>query len=132
MNSPASLPEPLSACLRRLREQSGLSRSELAERTGFSRPTIWAWETGKSQPRDRNLQMLAQALGIPESELGGQLPRVRLAELAFPAASEWRVGPATTDPSHARRLRILIYASRLCIAAFAGVRARNVHISIDY
>ena len=44
---PASLAENdemLADRLRRLRQERGLSRVELSNRTGFSKPSIWAWE----------------------------------------------------------------------------------------
>src|SRR3546814_12490932 len=55
--------------LRRLRQERGLSRVELSNRTGFSKPSIWAWESGRTMPRRSNLIALADAFGISEREL---------------------------------------------------------------
>lgn len=125
--------ESLPMRLRRLREQSGLSQSELAERTGLSRPTIWAWESGRTQPRHSNLQTLAHALGISEGDLvpadaAVSPPRLDEVETAvLPAAHQGDL-PAAADQ---QRLRIMIYAAKLGIAALAGIEAQNVKISIE-
>ncbi len=123
--------EPLPSRLRRLREQCGLSRSELAERTGLSRPTIWAWESGKTQPRQSNLHTLANALGISEMELvgtpGAILPRGEIDLLG----TGWQSGEIPDGLANPHRLRIMIYAARLSIAALAGINAQNVKISIE-
>jgi DNA-binding XRE family transcriptional regulator len=42
--------ESLGQRLRRLRRGHGMTTGELADSVGVSRPTIWAWETGKSNP----------------------------------------------------------------------------------
>lgn len=125
--------ENLPMRLRRLREQSGLSRSELAQRTGFSRPTIWAWESGKTQPRHNNLHTLAIALGISEVELvvgdaPAPFPRDE-PDALMPSA--WQNGELPAGLANQQRLRIMIYAAKLGIAALAGIKAQNVKISIE-
>ena len=130
-SSPA---EQLSERLRRFREERGMSRSELAERAGLSRPTIWAWESGKTQPRNSNLQTLAAALGISEIELiagresFGSGP---LDEMDVLMTSAWESGELPVGLAHPQRLRIMIYAAKLGIAALAGIKAQNVKISIE-
>src|SRR3546814_5082410 len=59
----------LAGRLLRLRQERGLSRVELSNRTGFSKPSIWAWESGRTMPRRSNLIALADAFGISEREL---------------------------------------------------------------
>ena len=118
--------------LRRFREQSGMTRSQLAERAGLSRPTIWAWECGKTRPRQNNLRTLALALGISEQELIGK-------DCSEPVYNEydplgpvvWSEDRISTRLPNADRLRIMMYAAKLGIAALAGVKARNVKISIE-
>ncbi len=124
--------EPLPARLRRLREQCGMSRSELAERTGLSRPTIWAWESGKTQPRHSNLQTLATALGIPEIDLVGssEATAYRI-EQDVMSPGAWQNSEIPDGLANPQRLRIMIYAARLAIAALAGIKAQNVKISIE-
>src|SRR4051794_30290398 len=50
--------------LRGLREQAGLTQSELAERAGFTRDGIAKWESGSREPSWSNVLALAQALGV--------------------------------------------------------------------
>ena len=47
----------------------GLSLGEIAARLGVSKPTVWAWEHGKSRPVERRLAALADALGVTPSGL---------------------------------------------------------------
>lgn len=48
----------VSAELRHLREQAGLSQADLAERAGYSAKTIKRWEIGEQAPRDAVVQLL--------------------------------------------------------------------------
>lgn len=53
--------------LRRLREQQGLSRAEVARRMGTPNDrtcALWNWETGRARPQWENLYKLAQALNV--------------------------------------------------------------------
>ena len=61
--------DTLGARVRQLRLARRMTVAELAERVGVSRPTIWAWEHGKSQPRERRILPLAESLNVPEDEL---------------------------------------------------------------
>ena len=109
-------PPQASRTVRRLRQERGLSRVELSNRTGFSKPSIWAWESGKTMPRRSNLIALADAFGISEREL-------LVGELAA----------ASADPSlTAKRLHALIETSRDEIALLAGVDPDKVRITIEY
>lgn len=63
--------EPFADRLARLREERGLSRSQLAERAGVSKPSVWAWETGRAPPRRSNLRQVARALDLNEDVLLG-------------------------------------------------------------
>lgn len=127
----ANAGEPLPQRMRRFREESGLSRAELADRTGLSRPTIWAWESGKTQPRQSNLETLAHALGISAQELTGQDQSEAIwREMDAMGLSSWRNVGIPAGAGNAHRLSVLIYAAQLVIAAMAGVDARNVRISI--
>jgi len=124
--------EPLPTRLRRFREQCGISRSELAVRTGLSRPTIWAWESGKTQPRLSNLRVLASVLGISQLELvGGLEAAVPDDEVDMMLATGWEHGEIPAGLANPQRLSIMIYAAKLSIAALAGIKAQNVKISIE-
>jgi predicted ATPase/DNA-binding XRE family transcriptional regulator len=76
----------LGARLRRLRQQAGLSREQLAERAGVSVPTILALELGRRrQPYPHTLGALATALGLA------------------PADREALLAPAVEAPAEPRR-----------------------------
>lgn len=116
---PAHVPvgdEMLAQRLLRLRKERGLSRAALSDLTGFSRPSIWAWESGKTVPRRSNLPALAEAFGISEHELIAGGPSAAQAD---PAAS-------------AQQMHALVRASREEIAALAGVDPAKVKITIEY
>lgn len=104
--------------LYRLRKERGLSRAALSARTGLSKPSIWAWETGKTIPRRGSLAALADAFGISERELviGG-----------FAAS----VSESTDNVGSAEQIQALVDESKERIAALAGVKAANVKITIE-
>jgi transcriptional regulator with XRE-family HTH domain len=119
--APQSLPEKLL----RLRQERGLSRSEVAARTGVSTPTIWAWEVGKTRPREQNLLALANALGTTESELraGGERR-----EAHSPDDIESQLGGA----NESKRLRNFLDEKRVQVAEMFGVEANKVKIVIEF
>jgi transcriptional regulator with XRE-family HTH domain len=56
--------------LERARLDAGLSRGDLAQKSGVARITIYDAETGAStQPRPKTVKALAEALGIEVAEL---------------------------------------------------------------
>lgn len=55
--------------LRRIRRQQGRTLEEIAQRCGCTRSLLSKIETGKSSPPIATLTRIAQALGIPVSEL---------------------------------------------------------------
>jgi transcriptional regulator with XRE-family HTH domain len=117
---PARVPdadEMLAERLLRLRKEHGLSRAALSVRTGFSKPSIWAWESGKTVPRRSNLVALAEAFGISEREL-----------LAGKHSTADNADPSTA----ARQMHALIESSKEEIAALAGVDPGKVRITIEY
>lgn len=56
--------EDFGARLHRLRIERGMSLADIANRLGVSKPTVWAWEHGKSRPVEKRLSALAEALGV--------------------------------------------------------------------
>ncbi|MDE2405946.1 MAG: helix-turn-helix domain-containing protein [Sphingomonadales bacterium] len=78
----APLPAPVSEArapdetfgvrLLRLRRQASLTLGQLAAALGVSKPTVWAWEQDKARPALHRLDALANALGVPVSELTGK------------------------------------------------------------
>ncbi len=60
----AARPTPASKLIRRARELSGLSQTELARRSGIAAPTISAYETGRRDPSVTNLLRILDAAGL--------------------------------------------------------------------
>ena len=56
--------ESFGAMLRRLRGERGLTLEQLGDSLGVSKPTVWAWEQGKSRPQDDRIDSLASELGV--------------------------------------------------------------------
>lgn len=61
--------ESFAARLQRLRKERGLTLSQLGDRLGVSKPTVWAWEKGKARPLDSRIAAIAEALGAAREEL---------------------------------------------------------------
>ena len=55
--------------IRYLRKKQGLSQEKLAKMSGLCRYTIINFETGKRDPRIRDLRKIANALNVPIEEL---------------------------------------------------------------
>ena len=92
--------------IRKVREESGLSRAELARRAGMPRSVLSAYEHGRRQPAVAALARIAAAVGmeigvgVPSAagldvnrageilaqvlDLAEQLPQRRRGELAYP------------------------------------------------
>lgn len=120
---PRTAARTLAARLKQLRIERDLTRAELAERSGISTPSIWAWETGRTVPRIGSLETLAKGLGVSVSEL--QIG-VGQAAVDLPVLS---VGEGGGDLRTAR-LTELVAASKAQIAALAGTTSDRVTITI--
>ena len=55
--------------LRRIRESRGLSQAELARRARVGRSSLIDWEAGRTTPRSKPLQRVAEVLGVAMEEL---------------------------------------------------------------
>lgn len=55
--------------IKALREQAGMTQSELAEKANVDQSAVSRWEKGDTKPRRRQLSILAQALGVTVEEL---------------------------------------------------------------
>lgn len=113
------LPERLA----RLRRMRGLSRSELAERAKVSKPTVWAWETGRTAPRRSSLAALARALGVSERNLIAGEASNNLPAVEAPASQPGSFSPA--------ELHAIVEASRERIASAAQVHPDKVRVIIE-
>ena len=71
-NAPATAddtPVAIGQHVKKLRQTKGWTRAELAEIAGVSRPSVWGWETGRTEPRLDALRRLATAFGCSVAEL---------------------------------------------------------------
>ena len=66
---PPAPPEAFGNRLERLRKARGMTLAEVAAQLDVSKPTVWAWEKGRSRPLDDRIDDLAQTLGVPSSDL---------------------------------------------------------------
>ena len=92
--------------LQRLRKQRGMTLAQVAERLGVSKPTVWAWEQGRSRPVGNRIDPLAEALGVTRSEL-------------YP------------DADGQSQLHDLLVRTRAEIAAAAGASPDKIRILIE-
>lgn len=125
---PRTAARTLAARLKQLRIAKDLTRAELAERSGISTPSIWAWETGRTVPRLGSLETLAKGLGVPVSEL-----QIGLAGAGADFATAMMPPVASGDSGgdlRATRLSELVAASKAQIAAIAGTTPDRVSITI--
>lgn len=67
----------LGPAIKRIRLESGMYGSELAERMGLSPAMISTWENGHYQPRWLQVQDLCQVLGVKIEELIQMARRMR-------------------------------------------------------
>ncbi|MDE2437229.1 MAG: helix-turn-helix transcriptional regulator, partial [Sphingomonadales bacterium] len=75
---PAADDEAFAARLQRLRKDRGLTLAAIADVLGVSKPTVWAWEQGRSRPTAEHMRGLARTLGLDETELAGNRQSARL------------------------------------------------------
>lgn len=120
---PRSAARTLAARLKQLRLARDLTRAELAERSGISTPSIWAWETGRTVPRLGSLETLAKGLGVPVSEL-------QIGAAAAPTAATAYAPAEGGGDLRSARLAELVAASKAQIAALAGTTSDRVTITI--
>ena len=120
---PRTAARTLAARLKQLRLARDLTRAELAERSGISTPSIWAWETGRTVPRLNSLETLARGLGVSVSEL--QIG-------AGPASNDLPSASVSEGSGDLRmdRLTELVAASKAQIAAIAGTTPDKITITI--
>jgi len=118
---PSKTAETLSDRLRRLRRERGMTRTALSDRTGISKTTIWAWETGKTMPRHTNILVLAKVFGLTDQQLLMGVDRA-------PAPQR----PEAQPENSVRTLSSLVDQAKDAIARAAGTDRSKVHIRIDF
>jgi len=113
--------ESLGERLKRLRRERGMSRTALSQRSGFSKPSLWAWETGKTTPRRSNLIVLAAVFGMTEQQL-------LLGETPLIIGEQRHIeGDRSSD-----QLGEVIDAAKNRIAQAVGVQVSQVRVYIEY
>jgi transcriptional regulator with XRE-family HTH domain len=63
--------------IRELRTEQGISQEELGNRTGLHRNHVGQVERGELSPTLTSVDVLAEALGLPASELVARAERLR-------------------------------------------------------
>lgn len=63
--------EAVAANIRSLCLASGLNQTQIAERAGISKSTLSAYINGVNHPRTKQLERLAEALGVTCSDIAG-------------------------------------------------------------
>jgi transcriptional regulator with XRE-family HTH domain len=105
--TPAALLSTVAANIRALREQRGLSLSELSKRAGVGKATLFALEASRSNPNVETLWAIATSLNVP------------FGQLIQPASGEVRVirageGQLLHSGSAGFRTRLLVASGRRC------------------
>lgn len=99
----------IAASLRRERERSGLSLSELAKRAGIAKSTLSQLESGSANPSVETLWALGVALDVPFSRLVEPVrPRVQVIRAdegpaVYSELSDYRATLVASCPPNARR-----------------------------
>jgi len=133
---PARRPTPtlrlrrLASELRRLRAEAGLTREDVAERTGVNEATLYRIETAKARPQARTLASLLDLYAVPDEA------RAELAALARQSGAEswlqsfpnelpeplWRGGCQGCDrPGRRHLVALLVLGTRALIVARLGL-----------
>jgi DNA-binding transcriptional regulator YiaG len=79
-------PRRMKQTIQQLREDRGESRSDLAEALGVTVQAVTEWETGRTEPRMSQLQVLTEHFGVRDDQIElkpGRPPSIgdRLADL---------------------------------------------------
>lgn len=59
----------LQSRIAQIREQRGMTQSDLAEKLGVDKTAVSHWENGVSNPSSDRIPMIASALDVPVSDL---------------------------------------------------------------
>lgn len=86
----------ISAAIKQLRSERGLTQQDVADAVGVSKVAVGQWESGKSIPRRENLEALSKCYGISVAELYGEEP-IR-ASHPYPSGARRPVGRSGMVP----------------------------------
>jgi len=124
--------------LRSLREAQGLSIRALADLVGVSKVTIWKWERGDNEPRDRLIVPLARALDVMPVQLRSSVNSAKVSPGQVMPDAEGHVRPIPPGPVEGEGrgspegLTEVIARAKQMIAEASGVTSKNITISIEY
>lgn len=116
----------LSAAIRDRREAAGLSRRDVADRSGLSYPYVSQLENGDREPSLEALGKLAAALDVPMEDLLRLQVRAHTAESGTPAAPAAPGTPGTPSPTD-----LTWHANPAFSASLAGTHSRRRRVDID-
>ena len=102
-----------------------MTAAALANSVGVSRPTVWSWETARSQPRHRHLIAIAAALDVNEWEVLGTAANEKATLLRR------QQGKPSACESDADALTDVIRRAKDEIAQCAGIEPKMVRILIE-
>ncbi|WP_323032415.1 helix-turn-helix transcriptional regulator [Paracoccus sp. (in: a-proteobacteria)] len=118
--------------LKALRERSGLTQAELAQRVGTTQQTIARWEAGKAEPNLAALRDLAICLGTTVDGLIGRTPAIELqttdpfAWISGEESGYWgNIGLRLPQASFSRWYPITTATMRRLFSALQSVTADN-------
>jgi predicted ATPase/transcriptional regulator with XRE-family HTH domain len=99
VNASAPTAEPFAAQLRQLRERSGLTQEELAERAGLTPHAVSALERGaRTRPYPHTVRSLADALGLDDDTRAGLIAAIPRRASSAPAEAAPTAHSARTLP----------------------------------
>lgn len=97
-----------------VRKRAGISSTQMAEELGVSRPTLWAWEIGKTLPSRENKARLAKWVRKIELE-GGEI-----------------TSPGLSPTSQSSVIKTVVEAHREAIAAELSIRPERIKVTIEF
>jgi len=74
---------------RNLRKSKKVTLNAFAELTGFSRRTLWVWETGQRVPSEKKIRIIAKHLGVPLMEISDLENEFPKSETPFPKFEQY-------------------------------------------
>jgi transcriptional regulator with XRE-family HTH domain len=111
-------PAKFGMAIKQWRRDNGLTAARFAERLGVSRPTVWAWESGKNLPRPSMLARLSKEMGLT-------VPN----QASSPPTPAENIAPQPESPDTALARAVLEAKQR--VAAVAGTSADKVKLILE-
>ncbi len=60
-----------------LRKSRKIKLTELSEKMGLNRNTLWLWESGRTQPSKKMIRLASKHLDIPENKFSDLSPAIK-------------------------------------------------------